>query len=376
MKTPHPGKMKRKRIVFVLPDLDLGGAQRIVTLLTRFIDKNIYAPYLIVVADNGMLSDEIDSQTQVQYLGGTRLLHMIPRLLIVLRKIRPDYLFSSLAYLNIAIILFKKLPFFNNTCFIARETSVLSLSSPAKFGKILPALYRSQYRRYDRLIAQSEMMKSDLVRNFNVPEHRIRIINNPINHLNIFDLSNKGHNEVFQDKRKHLITVGSLRPVKNFTFLVDAMQYLEPSKYQLTIIGNGSEKARLVARIDELHLKNIRFIHNCQNPFPYVRNADLFLLCSLHEAYPNVVLESILLGTPVLSLNSPGGISEIIRNWQNGYILDSNSPAEYAAQIEKMILYRHFDHNMGQKIIDKHDPIEVGARFQKILAECNNESAL
>jgi len=164
-------------------------------------------------------------------------------------------------------------------------------------------------------------MQRDLVENYNFPKEQSVVINNPIDIKKINELSNKSIKYPFDRNKIRLISVGGLRYEKRQDLLLKAFAKLS-DKYTLTIIGDGIKRDELEKLSKKLEIDNrVVFLGYLKNPYPYIKSADIFLLTSEYEGFPNVLLEANLLKIPVIAFNSIGGVAEIIENGVNGVLV-------------------------------------------------------
>lgn len=185
-------------------------------------------------------------------------------------------------------------------------------------------LIKNYYPLADLIITNSKESKNDLINNFKVPEEKIKVIYNIIDNENI----NKLKQEPIEEKYKKIfenpviINVGSLTPKKNQMQLIESFKEINNiyPNYNLVIIGEGSLRKKLENKIQDLNLTNNVFLLGKQkNPFKYIYNSDFFVLNSNVEGFPNVLLESLSVGTPVISKNCFSGPKEMleIENYDN-----------------------------------------------------------
>jgi glycosyltransferase involved in cell wall biosynthesis len=200
----------------------------------------------------------------------------------------------------------------NGTALFVRETS--DLTSPQRApGRFKSLVYKRTYQRADLIICQSEAMKSDLVRTFNLAPSKVLRIYNPVDIEGITTLAQAEPNP-FCSPGPNLVAVGRLSREKGFDILLKSMCRILAAvpNARVTVIGEGPELPALRAEQQQLGLQSaVRFAGARRNPFPFLRHADLLVLPSRSEAMPNVVLEAIALGTPVVSTNCTGALSEL-----------------------------------------------------------------
>lgn len=137
---------------------------------------------------------------------------------------------------------------------------------------------------------------------------------------------------------KLILGAGRLNPQKGFNYLIDTARYAQENKknWYFMILGNGHLQGELQAQINRYQLKNIILQGFCENVRDYYAAADLFVLSSLSEGTPNVVLEAMANKLPVVATNV-NGVAEIIDNGWNGITVPAADPEALYQAIEKVI---------------------------------------
>ena len=143
------------------------------------------------------------------------------------------------------------------------------------------------------------------------------------------------------DDELKIISVGRCHWKKGYTFALDAMAILKEknTNFHYTIIAGGKDEENILYQINDLGLKkNVTFINGLQHKevIKQVSNSNLFLLSSVEEGISNAVLEAMALGIPVISTDC-GGMGEVIRNSENGFIVPIRDAASMADTIQKFI---------------------------------------
>lgn len=121
-----------------------------------------------------------------------------------------------------------------------------------------------------------------------------------------------------------VITVARLAPEKELHVLIRAFSMLKESRRgtKLLIVGDGPLKMQLERQVDDLGIeKSVCFVGKVDNPFPYMRRSDLFVLSSRYEGFANVIAEALACGCKVVSTNAPSGPSEILRDGAYGHLV-------------------------------------------------------
>ncbi|MFO0920040.1 MAG: glycosyltransferase, partial [Planctomycetaceae bacterium] len=139
--------------------------------------------------------------------------------------------------------------------------------------------------------------------------------------------------------RFRILTVARIDRHKGHRDLLEAVrkvvQEYGRSELLWQIVGDGSERIALETEVQALGLADrVAFVGAVANPYPYYRAADLFCLPSLTEGLPNVLLEALALGAPVLSTDCQSGPREILEDGKWGTLVPVQDPAALAAAIE------------------------------------------
>lgn len=200
-----------------------------------------------------------------------------------------------------------------------------------------------------------------------VGKKKSNVIPNPVF---ISEQINKKHPLDFP--QPYVLAVGRLESQKGFDMLINAFDKVSKRypEWTLVILGEGKERANLEEQISKFGKSGSIFLPgNYQNPYSVMSNASLFVLSSRFEGFPNVILESMALGTPVISFNCPSGPSEIIQNGENGILVPANDlNALEKAMIDLMSnpeLRSKISEN-GKKVIDTFSTEKVMSQWESL----------
>lgn len=195
--------------------------------------------------------------------------------------------------------------------------------------KLLPLLMKTIYSKCDQLIAVSNAVADDLASFIDYPRQSINVIYNPITD-NV--MLNKGNKKVihpwFNKKETPIIIfAGRLAKVKNIPLLIESFEIVRRStECKLLIVGDGPEKNNLISLTEQLNIMDeVDFIGYSQNPYPYIKQADLLVLCSVWEGFGNVLVEAMALKTNVIATNNLSSAKEILNNGEFGLLADNTS---------------------------------------------------
>lgn len=301
------------KAVFVLPALTAGGAERVLINLMNALDRDRFDPHFITVSDEGALRSLIAQDVPFQSLGKRRVSRGIFRLYKALKRIKPDVVVSTMAHMNFILLTLR--PFFPKTRFIVREAITPSyiLQEHPKLSPLLKVAYRRLYRLADHVISPAQAIIDEFENDLNMAcEHHI-LLHNFVDVDEIQDAANAGRGEAeTYAGGLHFVSAGRLHTQKGFDQLIEALAAVNLPDWRLDIWGKGPEEDALRALIEERGLqRRVRLMGFTQNPWAHFAVADCFVLPSRWEGMPNVVLESLACGTPVIATKQSGGIQEI-----------------------------------------------------------------
>lgn len=286
---------------FILPDLAGGGAQRVMLSISGAIDTSKITPSIIVIGNDNTLIDDVPSHNQIINGRAKRLRDGLPWLIRQIRQSKPDVIVSVMGYLNLTL-LSAKLLLPKNTRIIVREANVLS-STMSALPNWLPArrLYRSLYPRAHAIVSPTKSIAQEIGDAAPRARNLLHVISNPVNIERLRRRAASPKRTVGNGLR--LVCAGRLTHQKGFDRLIKLVPDF-PEKTHITIFGDGPDELALRSLLTGNNLKTRVDIRGFTHDLPaWIAGADAFLLPSRWEGLPNVVLESLALGTPAIVSN-------------------------------------------------------------------------
>lgn len=308
-------------MLFILPRLSVGGAERNTLALARGLSRD-FDVHLAVIRADGRLLGEIPAQATLHDLCGR--LQFLFRLPALVRETRPRVVFSAFTDVSILILMTRFLQP-SGTNIVVRESSLsLMRLRQKKFRRFREWLYKLAFRKADRVVVLTRRSADVMCHEGGVPRERVVVIPNAIDGARVRAAGGKGgarHRD-----RIRLIAVGRLEHVKGYDILLQSVQAIisEFPTVQLTIYGEGSQRDNLERDIDRLGLRrHVVLAGHTSDPAAALREADLFVLCSRFEGLSNAMLEALGSGVPVLAINNSDVFTEdAVVDGVNGFLVN------------------------------------------------------
>ena len=296
-----------------------GGAERVVSYLLPYLKNQGFEVFLVLM--NNTIHYDLPKDIPIHYLEtsnanehGILKLAKLPFLAFkyarLLKKLNITHSLSMLTrpcYVNIMARWYTNHPY--KLMVSERNYPSLQYGYGDLQSKINTYLVKRLYPKADMVISNAKASAEDLIDNFNVDPSKTRVIYNPIDLDKINDITPIAN--FFDPNYTNLVSVGRLQVVKNHKLLLQAIVPFE--KIRLYIFGEGELRNELEEQIINLRLADRVFLMGFEsNPFQYLKSADFFIFGSIHEGFPNVLLEAMCCGLPILTTNCKSGPDEIM----------------------------------------------------------------
>ncbi len=308
-----------KNIAIIISSLKGGGAERVVSNITMNLPNDKYNVYLILFDSSDMQYSYngclIDINIKANNNPIIKTINFIKRYFKI-RKIKIKYdIDTSISFLegpNLLNILTK-----GKDKVIVSVRGYISKNSTGIYANLSRYFMKKTYNNADVIVSVSNLIKNDLVNNFNINEDKVFTIYNPYDIEKIEKLSNESIEDEYEEifKRNVIITVGRLDRFKGHWHLIRAFKKINDKNkdIKLVILGEGKLRKYLQNLIDSLELNdNVYLLGFKKNPYKYIKKSSIFVLPSLSEGFPNVIAEAMACGVPVISSDCKSGPREIL----------------------------------------------------------------
>ena len=332
--------------------LSMGGEERVLlSVLKNLVELNYDVDLLITWnhGENNLFENEIPEKVNYKFLfdnynGKNKLIKEIYRIrakTTYLKKVEKiikenkydviiDYSSNLLKYNNFDI----KVPVFAWIHFSLTFGEKLSADKIEK--------YKKQYKKYDKILAICDTMRDEFVEILGMDKNKVELVYNPIDLEAIRKKAeniDKNHENYL--KQDYFLQVSRLTEQKQPEHLVDIYYKLKQQgiKEKLYFIGNGEKIELIKQKIREYNLENdVVLLGQIENPYPFFKNAKLFVHTAKYEGLPTVLLESLALGTPVVAYDCPTGPKDILgKNSEYGELIPLNDKDTFVEKVYELM---------------------------------------
>ncbi len=376
--------MPKRKILFLIPSLAGGGAERTLINLLKRVDLSLYDIDLVTVLKKGPYLDQIPEGIKLIYLFKNvffvRVLAFLQKNIgfvalfkMVMRKKVQDAYDVSICYLdsNFTDLLF----LIDNPgkCYTWVHSSYKSYDNFYKFYKhegYRNKLIKNRYSRLDGIFFVSDDARQEFIEVFGrFP--KMEVVYNMIDKDMVL---RKAMEPVsFNDSTFSFVAVGSLFPVKGFDRLIRSAKLLKDRGhvFQVHILGKGMEENNLKGLVNQFLLQDVVIFHGfSSNPYPIMKAADAFVMSSVSEALPTVLCEAMILGKPVIVTNC-SGCRELVDHEKYGLMAEQDDTS-LAGKMEQFILDEALLKNYARQSVGRSSVFETEKVIQKYYDIFNN----
>lgn len=198
--------------------------------------------------------------------------------------------------------------------------------------------------RASALVVLTDEDRYKHIEEYNLPDKFVRTINNPC-------LSDVKADYSFDNNT--FVSIGRLAPQKGYNLLLEAWNIVEKQipDWKLVIVGDGELKEELLNQKDRLQLKNVSFTGHSDNVSKFYENSACYVMSSVYEGFPMVLLEAQSYGLPVISFDCKTGPRDLIDNEINGYLVEEANVEQLARMMVQFTRNRDKAYEMSQEAL-------------------------
>ncbi len=267
---------------------------------------------------------------------------VIPMLIDYMEESSPDIILSTPTTANLAAI-WAKTYCGNDVKVVMREASTLSNEIDNKrtiFFRLIKKFVEKWYNHADTVICVSDGVNNDLSKNFSINKYRLITIYNILDVEKIKVKSkSEEHASLIENFGNYILAIGRLEKQKDFETLIRAFYIIAHEvSNNLVILGEGTERSKLVKLIDKLSLADRVYLPGFFiNPYPFIVKCDVLALSSRWEGCPNVLREALVLQKKVISTDCPSGAKEILENGRLGELVEVGDASQFSERLYAVI---------------------------------------
>jgi glycosyltransferase involved in cell wall biosynthesis len=365
---------EKRNLLFVIQNDLLGGAEQLMKSLATEYDSNGNSVHIIIMRTPMKRNwDNKSDSIQVQYLNTKTYFPGIIKLawfIIWFTKKRDfDYTFSSNININALLGLLYKFNLLKTKKLIIRETTSVFLRIKGLKKQFYILLYKLGYSSANLIICQTDVMKHQFLDNLcSSHKWKMKTIQNPIDINKIITNSSLPFEGFLPEKnRKYIVSAGRFIHEKGFDLLIQSfkeLNHLIPD-YDLLILGEGKLRSQYERMVEDLALYNRVFLPGfIQNPIPYFKMANICIVSSRTEGFPNVLLQMAAVNDNVISTLCSGNIDLI----PCIYLCESNN-----REVITKILSKVINERLPNMEIKKKTDYLLKNNFQNYISTINFE---
>jgi GalNAc-alpha-(1->4)-GalNAc-alpha-(1->3)-diNAcBac-PP-undecaprenol alpha-1,4-N-acetyl-D-galactosaminyltransferase len=359
--------VKKKKIAFVIPCFEAGGAERVaITLANKFIDQN---EVFIIALNKTKIIYTIEKSIQIQYLNDTYIpspnwfiaiknnIGLTHKLIKIVKDNQINILISFTTTSNLLAVLCR--------FYLKIKVYICERNNPEKsqLSYLRKICSRILYPFADGLIVQTSFSKK-YFQKF-IKSEKIQIIPNPIDG-NLISLK-----EDYNKRANIILNVGRMDDNKNQKLLLEAFSNLNIKNWRLIFVGDGILRMEFQILAKKIGITDkVDFIKTVANIEYYYNRAKLFVFTSKSEGFPNALLEAMSFGIPCIASDCNSGPSEIIQHNENGFLFEVNNQKQLEKQIMALMenegLRLKFSKNAIQST-SKYNSDEIYKQWKSII---------
>ena len=374
---------ERLRVLLMSSSMRGGGSERQVLMLSRMLDRSRFEPMLYLMEREGDLLCEVPDDVRIFsdqecpkakgiYFPGRVLRHQTNFLKTLIRQNKIDVIYDRTFHMTMIAGPAAK------RCGVPRISTIVSpphLALPMverRFVRLKRRRLTRAYRNAARVIAVSQQAATSALKYYGLSESKVEVIHNPVDRKSLQACATQTPKN---DEVKHIVCVGRMTEEKGHQDLLHAIARVQPegTPFVVDLIGDGPLRPQLELLASSLSIEHaVRFLGANPNAAPAIASADALVLPSRFEGLPNVVLEAMALGTPVIATKA-GGTIELEREEPTAFWAETADPKSLAKAIDRFLREQENANRQSAaalKLVETHHDLENATkRLEEILID-------
>jgi len=379
----YPHNCKRQEygslpgLIFLIPSLSGGGAERVASNLIPYISQHfdvtlaLLENRLIYPVPENVRLKTFSGPLESQMAHILRIPYHVFSLARLVQKYNVRIVLSFMEQANILNLLAAFITY-HKTVISQRVEPKRQYGNKGIFGQLILKASLLLYPKADQVVAVSETIRNTLIFDYGLDKGRLNVIPNPVN---IEKLSRQVKSPLPPNiPDKFILHVGRMNLAhKGQDILLKAFHLLR-RKYtdlSLVFVGDGPDRERIISQIERLALNDATIIAGWQeNVACFMAHAQVFLLSSRYEGWPNVLVEAMACGCPVVATDCDTGPNEILGDNEYGVLVPVDDHETMALEVEKLLFNPEMRNNYGERGLKRANHFQtekIGARYVAVL---------
>lgn len=353
-------KFSKKKVFFMLASLSSGGSERVFWSIAQGLDKEKYDVTIVILnSKSNCYSTDLD-KVRIIDLNTLKASKSFFALYKLLKKEKPNVVFSTTDHINMLISLVAR--FVKGPKYIARVSN--TPSEQILFDDLKTRFYalfsKLNYQVFDKIICQTDRMKQAVLKDYETEPSNTVVIHNPVLKTELLKVNAR------DIKKIKLLIVARFSPEKGLDRMIDVFANL-PSHYELSMVGVGRLKEDIMKKVDEFNLNDrVKFYGQINNVKEVMIEHDLVVLSSHTEGFPNVLIEALSVGLPIVTFQVSGS-KELIVDGFNGFVVPQNDLLGFKEKIIQATS-KVWDHvEIKREVYRKFDLENISKSYEKLI---------
>lgn len=360
-----------KSITLLISSLAGGGAEGVcVNVANGLAEQGWQVDLVLLHLNKAAYHDRVSNKVNLELLGANHARYAGLPLLKYIHQKKPKTVLVFNYELAVMLVMLRSV-FRFKTNIIARNINTFSNQVGAGEGLwakvIVKKLVETLYCKVDYVINQCKAMREDLIALYPQLAEKSSVIYNPVaKHIEDYP---RLHDLSQVEKQDYLLCVGRLEKQKAFHYAIEGFAGVanEFPNFRLKIVGQGSlEDSLKQSAIDFGVADRVDFEGFQKDMIPYYLHAKATVLTSLYEGFPNVLVESISLGTPVVAFDCQSGPNEIVFEGINGFLVGYKSLNNLENALRKTLNSKFYLKKITESA-DRFRTSKILTEYEKVL---------